>query len=325
VRTILLLVLAAVATLIMQRYVGGETIYAPEVAAQREADHQFILTNRLPPGKTWSSYGLAGTNARAATVYLAEGIHRAFKLSLHHTYFLIDTLALFASLLGLYAFLRLGSTPAFALFGLLYFCLVLPLTYALHVFHPWDRLSVLFWIALLCCLRTDRLGAFAALLVAGILVKYDLVPLPGLYFLVNWRRQNARRITLTTLALFLLSFGTYAALSLHFGSGVGQRTQVWAQITRNLDYLGTTLILYPPLLAFTLPLLLTVIGWRSADRFARAAAVFAGLLVFPLFLATNFGEVRAEIPFLLLLLPCALTGLQSIMPRVHQLPAGAPT
>ena len=299
----------------MQRYVGGETIYAPEISAERDLAHQLILTNQLPTGRTWSSYGLAGDNARALTVYLAEGIHRSLDLSLRKTYFLIDTLALFASLLGLYAFLRTFAIPALALLGLLYFCLVLPLTYALHVFHPWDRLSVLCWIGSLYFLSTNRLWAFAAILVVGILVKYDMVLLPVLFFLAYWRRERAVRVSAITLGLLLLSFGTYVALSLHFGAGVGPRDP-WHQVTRNLRHLTEQPLLYPPFLAFTLPCLLAVLGWRTADRFARAAAVFGGLLVVPLFLATNFAEVRAEVPLLLLWLPCALAGLQSVLAAV---------
>jgi len=323
VRTILLVVLAAVATLIMQRYVGGETIYAPELAARRDTAHQLLLTNQLPPGRTWSSYGLKGASARPATIYLAEGIHSALGVSLRKTYFLIDTLALFASLLGLFAFLRLFVSPAIAAYGLLYFCLVLPLTYALHLFHPWDRLSVLFWIAALYCLRLNRLAAFALLLVAGILVKYDMVLLPGLYFLVAIRKQNVARTALITCGLFLLAFATYAWLSAHFGAGVGPRNQVLKRILINLDYLRTELLFYPPLLAFALPVLLAMIGWRSADHFARVAAAFAGILAIPLFLATNFAEVRAEVPLLVLILPAALTGLRSVIPAEREPPRSA--
>ena len=324
-RTFLLLVLAAVVTLTMQRYVGGETIYAAQNVAQRDSAHQLLLTNRLPPGQTWRSIGLAGARARAATVFLAEEIHRASGLTLRQTYLIIDTLALFASLLVLYGFLTLVAPPALALYGWLYFCLTLPLTYALFVFHPWDRLSVLFWLAALYCLRAERLLAFAGMLVAGMLVKYDMVLLPGLYFLASVRRDNVRRVTLITAALSLLALGTYVFLSLQFGDGIGPRDQVWRQVSRNLAYFASEVFVYPPLLAFAVPLGLAALGWSTADRFARAAVAFAGVQAVLLFLITNFQEVRAEVPVLILLLPAALAGLRTLLPAVAPAPRpGAP-
>jgi hypothetical protein len=314
-RKVLLVALAAVATLIMQRYVGEQTIYDPQLDAKRDSVHQAILANRLPAGKTWADYGATGFTARVLSVYIAEGLHRTLNLALSKIYFIIDTVALFSALLALYAFLRLWVPPNLALVGLLFTCLVLPLTYAFHFFHPWDRLSFLIWIGLLYCLGTGRTAAFATLLVIGTFVKYDVILLPALYFLASIKKENAFRVSITTLALFVLSLGTYAGLVAHFGAGLGDRSHVGAQVLKNLADIRENHIWYPPLLAFTLPVALAIMGWRTADRFARAAAAFAGLLAVPLFLASNFREVRAEMPLLVLLLPCALVGLTATSAR----------
>lgn len=312
-RKVLLVALAAVATLIMQRYVGEQTIYAPDYVARRDSLHHFILTNSPPAGRTWSNYGSNGTNIRILTVYLAEGIHRVLGISVRAAYFLIDSAALFASILALFVLLRLWVPPPLALAGVLYVCLVLPLTYALHYFHPWDRLSFLVWIGLVYLLRTHRLAVFGVLLVIGVLVKYDVVLVPGLYFLANVRKDNAIRVGVVALLLFGLSFGIYLGLRAQFGGGT-EGPHLADQITRNLSDIRAFHIWYPPLLAFALPVSLAALGVREADRFARAAALFGVLLVIPLFLGSNFAEVRTEMPILLLLLPCALLGLARVLP-----------
>ena len=71
---------------------------------------------------------------------------------------------------------------------------------------------------------------------------------------------------------------------------------------------------YPPLLAFGLPLGLAIYGWRTGDQFSRAGFLMAlAILLGPLFLLTNFEEVRAEMGALFLLLPLALAGLERAM------------
>ena len=45
----------------------------------------------------------------------------------------------------------------------------------------------------------------------------------------------------------------------------------------------------------------------------RAMALFGALLLVPLFIATNFEEVRAQMPMFVLLLPAAIAGLRRVM------------
>src|SRR5713101_6007582 len=55
--TVLLVTLAFFAAVTMQRWVGGETIYAKELEARRLQVHIAILNNRPPSAQTWESLG----------------------------------------------------------------------------------------------------------------------------------------------------------------------------------------------------------------------------------------------------------------------------
>ncbi len=316
-RGLALILLAGATALIMQGYVGSRTIYAPEVAAKRDSAHSFILQNQLPAGATWNDYGLKGARARILIVATADRLHKLVGAPVQKIYFWIDTLALAAGLIALFFLLRTWAPPGLALSGMLYVAAVLPLTYALHYFHPWDRVSLLIWVILLALLRKGKLVLFAAVLVMGMLVKYDVILLPALYFLASYRNGPARA-AMTTAALFLLTVGVYLILIRVFGEGVGQRS-VATQVATNLEDFRSLLIWYPPLLALGVPAGLALLGFGTADHFARAAAVFAILMSVPLFLFSNFVEIRAEMPVLILLLPAALSGLARLIG-----PAGQP-
>lgn len=64
--------------------------------------------------------------------------------------------------------------------------------------------------------------------------------------------------------------------------------------------------------------MLAVLGYQTADNFARASVQLALIIAAILFLQTSFVEFRAEVPILLLLLPAAwfgvlrLTGAETI-------------
>ena len=71
-------------------------------------------------------------------------------------------------------------------------------------------------------------------------------------------------------------------------------------------------VFYPPLLVFGPTLALALFGAPRGDRLMRAMALFGVLLLVPLFIATNFVEVRAQMPMFVLLLPAAIAGLQRL-------------
>ena len=161
-------------------------------------------------------------------------------------------------------------------------------------------------IAKLCC--------FSVVLAVGVTIKFDILVLPALYFLVAVDRQNCKGVVVRTLALFVVALGTFAALTLLAPGGFEPRS-FGAQLDRNVTVLRELNVRYPPLLAFTVPAVLSVLGFKSADRFARMCAVFAALLAVPLFLASDFVEFRTELVLLVLILPAALYGLQVLVER----------
>jgi len=309
-RVLTLLLLIASLTLVLQRWVGDVTIYRPELAERRQLLHEAILHNRLPQGNaTWTELGANDLNVRIATVYFAEWVHRATGFNVQKIYKSLDTIALFAALLLLFAYLRMTSKPSFALVGLLYVAAILPLTYFYGYFHPWDRASLVCWVALLMLLRRERLVAFAVLLAVSIPIKYDTILLPGLYFLAKITRHTWPQVVVRSALLFALSFGIWMGMRLLLPGGFEER-HLMAQLLSNLRDFQSTSYGYPPLLGLALPILLALGGIQWSDRFSRASVVFGLLLLVPFFTRSNFIEIRAQIPVILLMLPSALMALR---------------
>jgi hypothetical protein len=305
-----LLLLVFSLTLILQKWVGGTTVYVPELAERRQQLHEAIFHNRLPHGSSsWTELGANGVNIRVGTVYFAEFLHRAFGFSVLNIYKSLDTIALFGALLLVFFYLKQTSPLPYALIGLLYVTSVLPLTYFFGYFHPWDRVSLVCWAALLMLLRRGRLKAFTALLILSVVVKYDTILLPALYFLSTVTKQNRRQVAVRSALLFALTFGVWAGLRLLLPGGFEER-HLLAQLLSNLRDFGATWYAYPPLLGLGLAILLALAGVRWSDRFALASVAFGFLLLVPLFTTTNFIEMRAEMPVLLLMLPSALAALR---------------
>jgi hypothetical protein len=310
-RVALLLILAGVLTVTQQRWVGYYTIYDHALAEKRLALHNAILHNEPPLGKTWREIGANRTNIRILAPYLAEGAHLATGIPVLKVYALLDTVTLFSIFLVLFAYLSAWLPPSFALVGLLYFAFVSTLTYHLHYFQPWDRLSLLCWLVGTILIRDNRLIALLVLLPIAITVKWDIIALPGLYWLAYWSRGSHRSVMLRTLALAGVSVVTVFVLTRAFPGGV--EVLEAGTLSRNWSVLVALHLGYPPLLAFGLPLLLAAFGLGSAPRFLRASGLFAVALFVPLVLNSNFAEVRAHMMILVLLLPTALIGLARLV------------
>jgi hypothetical protein len=314
---ILLVTLALFAAVTMQRWVGGETIYAKELEARRLQLHIAILNNRPPPAQTWESLGAQYTNVRIGSVWLAEGVHRAIGMSIAKTYFVIDTLFLWITLMLLVVLLEEWVDCVYSLLGLLYFISVLPLTYIFYYFHPWDRPSQALWVLLLLCVKKQWKGRFATVLAVSMFVKYDTVLAPMLYWLGSVRRDRVKQATIFAAVMFAMSFGILYFLVATFPQGASVPRDIDFAITkvsRNLKYMIQSHVMYPPVLAHLLPAVLVPFGWNRADQTARAAALFGGFCLLPIwFIESNFEEVRAEMALIILLLPTALLGLQRLV------------
>jgi hypothetical protein len=295
-------------TLIGQKWVGGSTLYAPERWESREALHNAILRNQLrETATTWDSQGANGVNIRLLTVWAAEGLHRLTGMRVQRAYLWIESTALLASCLLLYAFLQAYAGWQFALGGLLYWGTVLPLTYFHHHFHPWDKPSMALWLLALICTWHRRWWALAAVLFIGVLTKYDIVVFPALVFLAFRKTDPWKPVVLRAGLLFGLTFSTFIILRWLVPGGFERRSAL-SQVMTNLQTLRETTITYPPLLAVGPLALLAVLGYRTADHFARGCVQLALIVAGILFLGSNFVEFRSMVPLLLLLLPAAWFG-----------------
>jgi len=320
-RVIALVVWAGSTTLIMQQWIGSTTIYKPEFVPRIMASHQAIIDNRIPSDTTWSLLGLNTTNIRVGSVFLVEGIHRATGIGIPKVYRTLDTVMLFASLVLLVVFLGRLVPREYAVLGALGFAMVLPLTYQLFYFHPWDRLSLFFWILLLMVLEQRRVVVFAVLLVIAMVIKFDVLLLPGLYFLATVPplrdRQGVFRTALVTAGLFAVTFGVYEALQVMRPGGF-EPVPLGTLQAENLQILRDLGIAYPPLLGFPTVLMLAAVGFGKSARFPRACMLFA-LLLLPIYVVrSRFEEFRTELPVFLLLLPAALVGVRTLCDRTDR-------
>lgn len=305
-------VLAAALTLGLQWWVGGATIYDPAWVGRRTAMHHAMMINRAPAGLSWSDIGANSINIRLGVVYAAELVHRVLGVSIWSSYFVLETWFLWCTFPLLYLCLRWWFPPSWSLVGLLFYTAVLPHTYFFHHFHPWDRPSLFLWLVLLMLLRANRLLLMAAVLVLAVVVKYDVLLFPALYWLARVERRNWVTVTAWTAALFTVSFATYYGLRWAFPGGFADR-QIGAQVMTNLRAMRHLYLFYPPLLVFGPTLALAFVGSRFGDRLMRAMALFGVLLLVPLFIAANFDEVRAQMPMFILLLPATTAGLRHLL------------
>ena len=296
-------------TLIGQKWVGDLTLYETSLQPVRELMHASILHNQLPDSvTTWRALGANGLNIRLLTVWSAEGLHELTGMPVHRSYRVIETFALLACCLLLYAFLEPLAGWQFALGSLLYWGSVVPLTYLYHNFHPWDKPSIALWLLALICTWRRWWWALAAVLLVGVATKYDIVVFPALVFLA-WRKTEPwKSMVLRTTLLFAITFSTYFLLRMIAPGGFEPRPAL-DQIAANFQAIRDTTVTYPPLLALGAPAVLAAIGFSVADQFARACVQLMVLMSAILFLQTNFVEFRAEVALLILLLPAAWYGL----------------
>jgi hypothetical protein len=314
---LLLVAFSFLISISMQHWIGKATIYNNKFEERSLKLHYAILNNKSPDGYTWFSFRASNSNnIRISIVMFAEFIHLITGSSINHIYFFIDTISIFFIIILLFAYLKKWFDDQSCILGVLYFCIVLPLTYLFHCCHPWDRPSLLVWIILIYLLREERMIAFSILLSLSVTIKFDTVLLPGLYFLYKIDRENWQRTIVVTGILLFLSFGTYYFLLLMFpaesSAGLGFDRIFW-QIKTNLTHLYYRKFCYPPFLGFCIPIILAFYGFNLKNRFHKACVIFGLGLIIPWFLFSNLQEIRAEMMLLVLLLPSSILGLKKIL------------
>lgn len=307
---ILFAVLAGMLTIVQANFVGDVTIYSLDAASAREISHERLVHN-APPEGGWNSTGLNGANIRIAIPYLVEFLHGATGIRVLQLYKGLDLTFLWLSFIVFFLFLRGWFSPLESLLACIYFAAMLPLTFAFHSYHPWDRASLLAWLAAIWAARMAHFWVFLAVSVTAVLIKYDAVVLPALYFLANVTRQNRQKILFQSVMAGAILLALFGMLIVLLPNGFEPKSNL-DLILRNLGNFGRNPFMYAPSLAFGLPIALAILGYRSCDRFMRASLWFACLITVPLFIATNFEEVRAEQMLFPLLAPAALVGLRRL-------------
>jgi len=308
---LIVMLIALVAAIITVVRVSDLSVYSVDNTHKRGELHRAILQNHPPGDGSWNASGANNLNVRVAVVWIAEHLSKMTGKSTEFIYRAIDLTALFVGLLTIQGLLKHLYSPVEAIFGLLLFCLLLPLTALDHYFHPWDRPMLFLWAAMILALMNKRVVLFAILYTISVIMKFDSIFAVGLILFLNARTDNWRRATETTLIVAAIGVMPLAALLILYPDGQ-EPIDVFQQVSRNISVAAELGFGYPPLLTHGLLLALGIAGWKSATILVRRLWMFGLILLIPHLLVTNFLEVRAQIGTMLCMLPLALLGMLSI-------------
>jgi len=309
--------LLATVSIGMQSWIGDKTIYANSIEQRREELHFAILSNQAPGGGSWGAVGALSIQKRVGVIYLAEVIRQYTGLAVGKIYKLLDTLFLFISLLALFFYLRQWVPDHYCIIGTLYVCAVLPYTYFFQLFHPWDRLQLAIWIGLLYLTAKHQVVPLAVGLVISVVVKFDAILLPLLYFLAHASWARWRQTGIESLGMFGLVIASNYAMGQLFPAPLDQArftpVVAWDTLVLNLQTMIALNFKFPPLLVHALPFCLALLTFGSQARFARVSVVLAVMLLGVFGLFTRLEEVRAQMMVLVLLLPSALLTTRQLL------------
>lgn len=321
IQLIILFLFSALISMGLQQSVGDETIYSKELEAKRIIIHESMLNNTITENSSKGNvnvYGgpnLKGISTRIGTVYFADFINRNVNVPVLKVYKGIDTFFLWLSITALFFYLRLFVSKQNAMLGVLYFCSIIPLTYFFQLFHPWDRFSFFLWILLLICIEKNRLLMYSVLYLISIVVKFDTILLPALFFLRNIKSQPSKLFIMCAI-LGITGLFEFELINFAFPNGGFDEgnfiSNALNQIAKNITVALKSFVGYPPMVVFFVPALLICFGWRNSFYNERLFFLFSLPLLVLMIILTNFIEVRAELPVLLLWLPLALRGMQTI-------------
>lgn len=326
---VLILIFALLQTTTLQHWIGEHHLYGPRQFALKNKTlelHEAILTNKLKEGKTWNDYGGGSLNHRIGAVYIAEALRRISGKSLFSIYKWMDHAALFSVLVILFLFLRTQASSEYALIGTLFFATSQVTTYFYHYFHPWDRISQLLWVLGLWFVSKNQLKRVIAILVLGVIVKYDFLMLASVYTLFLFFSGRAVEsfwkggtVTIVGIVTFLCVRALIPNSDISV-SPVWDRD--WSFLSTNLYLMKEAGLTYPPILVFSVPTLITLFGWNKLTPFQKGGAITA-LIATPIYFLTSFfNETRAEMPLLMMLLPSALRASSHLLQSDEKPPRG---
>jgi len=102
-----------------------------------------------------------------------------------------------------------------------------------HFYQPYDRASLVAWLLAIWCARAQRFWAFSAVAIVGVLIKFDAIVLPGLYFLGNATSQTWRKYLFQSSVIAIILFVIFEALSLSLGGVWVRPDYVASDITQS--------------------------------------------------------------------------------------------
>jgi len=305
-------------------WVGSVTIYSPEREARRAVLHRAVLDGELPDSiSNWSSLGANSVALRPVVPWLAEELASWTHLDLGRCYQLIEFVSVILALAVLFAILKRTLSPTMALIGCLYLAAMLPLSYFMHYFHPWDKPALALWLIAVALLLMDRVFIASLVISLAVLVKFDAVVVPMLYVLLFAKRMEGRRF-MTRLALLCGAAIVPFAAVMMVRPAADEPRDIAEQFVINVRAFGDNWYMYPPFIGLALPLILGGIGFRRASYEERALYIFAATIAAILFLTTNFIEIRAEFVPVALSLPCAAHGLERFLAEQPDRPVPRP-
>jgi len=151
-------------------------------------------------------------NIRIAVPYLVEFIHNATGARVVRLYKIVDLVGMWFGLIIFFKFLYTRFTARESALACFYFAATLPLTFAFHSFHPYDRAGFVTWLMAIWCARAKHFLEFSVVSVIGVLIKYDAIVLPILYFLGNSTTQNWRKCLIQSSAMEIVLLAIFGAL-----------------------------------------------------------------------------------------------------------------
>ena len=173
---------------------------------------------------------------------------------------------------------------------------------------------MLLWPLTIWAIREDRVLLAIIPLVLAVATKWDAVVLPGLYLLAWATAESWKPVAAKTALMIAASLGVYAILRSALPGGFAEKDAIGI-LAANLRDLWSLNITHPPVLAFAIPAVLMILGFRHPDRFVKASAAFGLMLFLPLATGAVFREVRAEMIVLIAILPAALFGFAQLIER----------
>ena len=308
--------LSLILSITLQIYIGNANIYFSREASGNSYwvdQHEGVLRNQLPNGKTWDGIGMNGVNIRIGVVYFADWISKFIRWPIMKTYRWIDNCFLVATFFFLYFVLELwlGSNRAFI--GVFYYAFSQITSYFPLHWHPWDRPSHFLWLLSLFLLFKKRDILLWLIVMLGMLIKYDLIMISGVYFLANISKTNWRKPLVVSCLLFFSCASLLWLLIQIFPGGFPDTAKGESHFSKliafNIQKFLEVPLAYPPLLVFSLPLLLGFWGWKKASQFEKSGYLIGSFALPGYFCTSYFGETRAEMPLLLMILPCALRAI----------------